>query len=267
MTVTCWPVLIRAVVDAADADSADVIVVLNAADLDLQRLVRIAMRRGNVLEQRFENRHDIRARLFQAPRRRAGSAAGVEHREIERLIIGAEFDEQIEDFIQHLIGAGIRAVDLVDDDDRPQLVLERLFQHEARLRHGPFGGVDEQEHAVGHAEHAFDFAAEIGVARRVDQVDLGRKPCRVGVVDGDVLGQDRDAALAFERIAVEQAFLLSWLSRKLPLCRSRASTSVVFPWSTWAMMATFRISFRTEFILWSPFADDGRSPSGVNRQL
>src|SRR5260221_5055016 len=34
------------------------------------------------------------------------------------------------------------------------------------------------------------------------------------------------------------------LMRKVPVCCSRRSTSVVFPWSTWAMMATFRMSLR-----------------------
>ena len=34
------------------------------------------------------------------------------------------------------------------------------------------------------------------------------------------------------------------LARKMPLCQSMASTSVVLPWSTWAMMATLRMSGR-----------------------
>ena len=42
----------------------------------------------------------------------------------------------------------VLAVDLVDDDDRGQPGLERLFQHEARLRQGALCGVDQQEHAV-----------------------------------------------------------------------------------------------------------------------
>ena len=36
----------------------------------------------------------------------------------------------------------------------------------------------------------------------------------------------------------------SWLARKAPDWRSMASTSVVLPWSTWATMATLRISAR-----------------------
>ena len=41
-----------------------------------------------------------------------------------------------------------------------------------------------------------------------------------------------------------------WLSRKMPLWRRRPSTSVVLPWSTWAMMAMLRISSR--IILYLP---------------
>ena len=36
----------------------------------------------------------------------------------------------------------------------------------------------------------------------------------------------------------------SWLSRNVWLCFSNASTRVVFPWSTWAMIATLRMSWR-----------------------
>ena len=36
----------------------------------------------------------------------------------------------------------------------------------------------------------------------------------------------------------------SWLARNSPLWRSRQSTSVVLPWSTWAMMAILRMSSR-----------------------
>src|SRR5664280_3504824 len=38
--------------------------------------------------------------------------------------------------------------------------------------------------------------------------------------------------------------LTSWLARNAPDCHSIASTSVVFPWSTWAIIATLRRSLR-----------------------
>ena len=81
-----------------------------------------------------------------------------------------------------------------------QVELERLAQHEARLRHHALGGVDQQQHALDHLQHALDLAAEVGVAGRVDDVELD-----VAVPDRGVLGQDRDAAFAFERVGVHDA--------------------------------------------------------------
>ena len=54
-----------------------------------------------------------------------------------------------------------------------QAELQRLAEHELGLRHGAFGGVDQQHHAVDHRQDALDLAAEVGVAGRVDDVDAG----------------------------------------------------------------------------------------------
>ena len=94
----------------------------------------------------------------------------------------------------------VGAVDLVDDDDNAVAELERLAEHEARLRHGALGGVDEQNDAVDHLQDTLDLAAEVGVARGVDDVDL-----RVAVAHGGILGQDRDAALALQIVGVHNA--------------------------------------------------------------
>src|SRR5580698_5216218 len=47
----------------------------------------------------------------------------------------------------------------------------------------------------------------------------------------------RSRSRSLESIARSVTF---WFSRKVPDCCSRRSTSVVLPWSTWAMMATLR---------------------------
>ncbi len=87
-------------------------------------------------------------------------------------------------------------------------MLKRLLEHKPRLRHRTFGGIDEQKHAIRHRQHAFHFTAKVGVARGVNQVDLGDLfRDRIGVVDGDILGQNGDAAFTFERIRVEQGVL------------------------------------------------------------
>jgi len=77
-------------------------------------------------------------------------------------------------------------------------VLERVAQHEARLGHRAVKGVDDEQAPVGHLEHALHLAAKVGVARRVDDVDLD-----VAVAHRDVLSEDCDATLALLVVGVE----------------------------------------------------------------
>ena len=111
--------------------------------------------------------------------------------------IRRQFEEEVLHRRQR--GGGVRGgtVDLVDDEDRPQPLLERDAQDVAGLGHGALDSVDDQQASVGHVDDALDLAAEIGVARRVDDVDH-----HVAVLDPGVLGQDGDAALSFLRVRV-----------------------------------------------------------------
>jgi hypothetical protein len=160
-----------AVEDAADRDAAQIVAGVEVRHQHLQRRVDVAARRRHVLEDRVEQRTQILAGHVEARARGAGAAAGVEHRELDLLLGRVEIDEEVEDLVQHFLRARVGAIDLVDDDDRRQAALERLAQHEPRLRQRPFGGVDQQHDAVGHRQHALDFPAEVGVAGRVHDVD------------------------------------------------------------------------------------------------
>ena len=122
--------------------------------------------------------------------------------------------------------------------------LERLAQHEPGLRQRALARVDEQQHAVDHEEAALDLAAEVGVTGRVDDVDL-----HVAVLHRGVLGEDRDPLLTLEVHRVHDPVGDLRLARKVPVCQSMASTSVVLPWSTWAMIATLR-SEATSDVSW-----------------
>ena len=74
-------------------------------------------------------------------------------------------------FVDYLVDAGVGAVCLVDGEDDGQPSFECFAQNEPGLRQGPFAGVDEEDDTVDHGEAAFDFAAEVGVAGGVDDVD------------------------------------------------------------------------------------------------
>ncbi len=185
--------------DAPDADAPNVLVVVDRGNEELERTF-FARGLGHVRDDRFEERFEIVALVFERALRDAELAVGEEDREIGLLVAGAQFDEEVERFVDDFLGARVLAVDLVDDDDRFEIEFERLAEHETRLRHHAFGGVHEQQHALDHLQHAFDLAAEIRMARRVHDVEL-----YVPVADRRVLGKDRDAAFAFERIRVHDA--------------------------------------------------------------
>jgi hypothetical protein len=125
----------------------------------------------------------------------------VEDREVELLVGGVERREQVEHLVDNLGRPRVGTVDLVDHDDRLQPDLQRLGNHEFGLRQRAFGGIDQHQRAVDHVEDALDLAAEIGVARRVDDIDPGVVP-----LHGRGLGEDGDAALAFEVVRIKRAF-------------------------------------------------------------
>ncbi len=133
------------------------------------------------------------AGLGQLGRRRAGLGDRVEHGKIKLRLFRIEIDEEIVDLVQHFLRTRVGAVNLVDHHDGRQLGLERLGQHVARLRQRAFGRIHQQHHAVDHLERALHLAAKVGVAGRIDDVDLA-----AAKVDGRVLGENRDAALALQ---------------------------------------------------------------------
>ena len=126
------------------------------------------MRVDEELEQRLEvgpERRRDRARL-------ALAGVAVDDREIDLILVGIQVEEQLLDLVHDLGDARVGAIDLVHHQDHGQPGLERLAQHEPRLWQRPLAGVDQQQHTVDHGEGALDLTAEVGVAGRVDDVDL-----------------------------------------------------------------------------------------------
>ena len=69
------------------------------------------------------------------------------------------------------------------------------------MRKRAFAGIDQEDDAINHAQGAFHFATEITVAGSVDDVDFGVVEKKSGI-----LGENRDAALAFEVVGIHYAF-------------------------------------------------------------
>ena len=131
-------------------------------------------------------------------------------RKVVDQLLATEFEHQFKGFIQHLHWTSVGPIDLIDHDDRLEPTLQGLAKHESGLRERTFRGIDQQQCPVGHLQNAFDFAAKVGVARSVDDVDLHSL-----VGEGDVLSGDRDAAFFFQVVAVQDAFFTQLAVAKL----------------------------------------------------
>ena len=183
----------RAVGDAADDEPADVVVPVQAGRAELEAHGGVVPGRGHRREQGLEQGLEGATGLVEAAGGGAAPGVGVDHREVQLALVGLEVDEQIVDLVEHLYGPRVRAVDLVDHDDRREPRLQRLPQHEPGLGQRPLRGVDQEEDAVDQGQRPLDLAAEVGVAGGVDDVDL-----HPAIGDRGVLGHDRDALLPLE---------------------------------------------------------------------
>ena len=189
-----------AAVEAAGADAADVLAVVDRADLHGDGALGVDLRGGDVLENRVEQGEHVHVAVIGLEAGVAVDRRGVDDGEVELLVCCAELHHELEDLVDHLVRAGAGAVDLVDDDQGAEAAGEGVLEHEAGLGHGALEGVDQQQAAVRHLEDALDLAAEIRMARGVDHVDLDAL-----VANGDVLGEDGDAALALLIVRVQHA--------------------------------------------------------------
>ncbi len=81
---------------------------------------------------------------------------------------------------------------LVNHKDRRKIKLEGLFQNESCLGQRALRGIDEEQHAINHLERPFHLPAEIGMAWRIDNIDLDSL-----IYDRRILCHDGNAPLPF----------------------------------------------------------------------
>src|SRR5580700_7185914 len=186
--------------DAGDGEAAEVVGVVEVGDENLEDAGGVAFAFRSGIEDGLEKRLQIFAGNLGIEAGVADLRVGVEDRKVELVLGGVKIDEEIVDLVEDFLGARVGAVDFVDDEDGREARFESFGEDVAGLRQRAFGSVDEEHDAIDHFEGAFDFAAEVGVARSVDDVDL-----LAFVVDGGVFGEDGDAALALQLVRVHDA--------------------------------------------------------------
>ena len=188
------------VIDLADADAADVFVIVDGGNEKLQRGVRITFGCWDRFEDGIEERPHVDALVAQILHRPAVARGREDEGAVQLLLGSIQFQQQVQDLIHHFFGTGFRTVDLVDADDHVQVQFQCLGKHEAGLRHGAFESVHHEDDTVHHLQDALHLAAEIGVAGSIHDVDL-----HTLVGDSGVLRQDGDPALALQVARVHDA--------------------------------------------------------------
>ena len=178
---------------AANGDTAHELIVIDGADQHLQGAVLVALGGIDILDDGVEQGLQIGAGHMGGIAADTLTGRAENGGRIELLLGGVQVQQQLQNLVADLVNALVGTVDLVDHNDDLVAQLQCLLQHEAGLGHGAFGGVHQQQNAVHHLEDTLHLAGEIGVARGVDNVDF-----HAVVVDGGILGQDRDAALPLQ---------------------------------------------------------------------
>src|SRR5439155_23580001 len=156
--------------DAPERNSSQVIAVIQIRDEHLKEWLTRNFWRRHMLHNRLEKRRHVFVVFVQFAHGKTVLRAGVNDWEIELLVGGLEFDEEIENLVQDFVRARVFSVDFVDDNNRLQFVFHRFAQNKTRLRLWPIVRIDNKQHAVHHFHDPLDFAAEIGVTRCIDDV-------------------------------------------------------------------------------------------------
>jgi len=181
--------------DPDERDDALVSVVHGVEDQRPQRRVGVAARRGQVLDDPFQDGLDVLPRL-----RRDG------HR-----VVRGDADDLLELRLRALdVGGG--EVDLVDHGQDLEAVLDGQVGVLYRLGLDPLRRVHDQQHALAGAQGARDLVVEVDVSGCVDEVEEVGVPVLGGVEDPRRRGLDRDPALALELEGVEH--LVAALARR-----------------------------------------------------
>ena len=122
----------------------------------------------------------------------------IDNGEVELVLSSVEREHKVEHHLVDLLGTAIGLVNLVDYHDGLQSELQSFLQYEARLRHRPLKGIDEQQTTIGHIEHTLNLTTKVGVTRGVEDVYLYSFP-----VYGYVFRKNGNATLAFQIVGIE----------------------------------------------------------------
>ena len=177
----------------AERDSSEVIRVIQIRNEHFQIRASLCAWGRNIFNNRIKKRLHRGGDFFDIELGVAGFCAAINDWKIKLLIGCVERHEQFKNFIQNFVRAGILAINLVNDDNRFRASFERFAQNETGLRLRAIDRIDDEQHAIDHVQNTFHFAAEIRVARSVNDVDV-----IIFIFERGVFGTNGDALFFFQ---------------------------------------------------------------------
>ena len=177
----------RAVDHAHECHDAAIRVEVAVEDERAQRRIRVALRRGDVVDHGLEQVMDAHTGF-----------TACQHR-----VVGRN-GKAVLDFGLDAFGLGAGKVDLVDKRDDLKVGVHGHHGVRHRLRLDALGGIDHEHGAFACGQAAADLVSEVDMTRGVDEVELVRLAIIGGIVDANGLAFDGDAAFALDVHAVKQ---------------------------------------------------------------
>ena len=188
--------------DPSVGNPAQIVTVIEIRDEELKITCVRLLRRRDVSDDGLEEGKHRVAGIIKFPLGESLLRTGIEMGEIELLIRGFQFQEELENHIEHLVWPSIFPIDLVDDDDGFKVVFHRLAQDKFRLRLRSIVSVYDEKNAIHHLHDAFDLASEIGMSRRIHDIDAVSIPAK-----SRVLGADCDSLFSFKIHGIHHALI------------------------------------------------------------
>ena len=188
--------------DAADADDANVVVVVQLGDLHLQRAIKVNVRRRYAIDDGLIQRSHVFSHIFVIQTRDTVQRRSVNDREVQLFVGSVEVNEQVEYLIDNPVRTCARTVNFVDNNNWLQAMSKGFFGHEARLRHRTIHCINDQQNGINHGHDTFNFTTEVGVPRGINDVDTVVIP-----FDSGVFSQDGNPALFLQIVGVHHSLL------------------------------------------------------------
>ena len=185
----------------AHGNPSHVLVVVDGGDQQLQWCGGIARGGIDIVDDGFKQGSQIGARFVGTVGSGALPAGAEDGGGVELVVGSVQIQQQLQNLVHDFVDPGVGLIHLVHGHNDLVTQLQCLLQHETGLGHGTLGGIHQQDNAVDHFQDSLYLAAEIGVARRIHDVDFV-----VLVMDGGVLGENGNAPLPFQITGVHDPF-------------------------------------------------------------